>query len=205
MKKFKCFTNFIKEEKWLNEMANEGYRLKNVSFGYTFEKSKPENSIIKIDYRKFKTKDDFIDYCTLFEDSGWEHIVGTMYSGIQYFKKVNTSSSYEDIFSDNLSKAAVYKRLSLMWFNLAISYIVVFLPLLYAGYIDISALIKPKNLYYTPGLWSMTGSDFWFHFLFETPFALGRGFLWIIFPVFIILYLIASFKSQRLYKASKLN
>ena|SRR5690625_1739587 len=154
MFKFKIFLDFDKEEKWLEDMAGNGYHLNKASFGYHFLEGKPEEITIKIDYRPFKHKEDFLDYRMMFEDSGWKHIAGTKNSGIQYFKK--DSKTEDDIFSDHHSKAARYKRYANMSFQLAISY----LPLLVVFYltdiIDFNAFINPKELYYTPGLWDKT-------------------------------------------------
>lgn len=199
MYKLKFFIDFEKEEKWLEKMAKEGYHLKKASsFGYHFQRGEPENAIIKIDYRRFKKQEDFIDYCTLFEDSGWKHIAGTRSSGIQYFKKVDDTVG-DEIFSDQYSKAARYKRYSNMYIELAISYLPILIVLFTTDIIDFRAFIDPKALYYTPGLWEKTGSSFWFSFLFETPFALMRGFAWTFFPLAIILSLYYGYKSKKLY------
>jgi hypothetical protein len=125
MRKIKFFTNFDKEEKWLNEMAKQGYQFKNKSVGYEFQPSKPENAVIKMDYRTFKKQEDFQDYCALFEDSGWKHIAGSKSSGYQYFKKAGEHGS-ADIFSDVDSKAGRYKRISDMWISLASAFIPIF-------------------------------------------------------------------------------
>ncbi|WP_369596726.1 DUF2812 domain-containing protein [Tuberibacillus sp. Marseille-P3662] len=65
-----CFIDYDKEEKWLREMAKEGYQLEDASFRYKFRSTEPEYTVIKVDYRHLKKHEDFIDYCTLFEDSG---------------------------------------------------------------------------------------------------------------------------------------
>ncbi|SOC25179.1 uncharacterized protein DUF2812 [Ureibacillus xyleni] len=198
MYRLKFFIDFEKEEQWLNQMAKNGYHLQSTSFGYHFQRGKAENAIIKIDFRKFKKKEDFIDYCTLFEDSGWKHLAGTKNSGIQYFQKVD--SSYEDdIFSDAYSKASRYKRYANTFFELAISFIPLLIVFYLTDIIDPKALINPKELYLTPGLWAKTGTSFWFSFLFETPFALMRGIAWSFIPVTIILYLFFGYKSNKLY------
>jgi hypothetical protein len=86
-----------------------------------------------------------------------------------------------------------------MSFEIAMS----FLPLLVVFYlvdiIDFKAFINPKELYLTPGLWDKTGISFWFSFLFETPFALMRGFAWSFMPLTIILYLLFGYRSNKLY------
>ncbi|EKN69797.1 hypothetical protein BABA_08396 [Neobacillus bataviensis LMG 21833] len=202
MKKFKYFLDFEKEAVWLNQMAADGYELVGKSFGYRFRKNNPEKANIKIDYRMFKKQADFVDYCTLFEDSGWKHVAGTKSSGAQYFKRVSETAD-EDIFSDIDSKAGRYKRLSDMYFSLSACYLPIFAALVMTGAIDTGAFLNPKQLYYTPGLWEKEGAGFWGAFLFETPFAFFRGFIWVIFPVLIILFLIFSYKAQQRYKNMK--
>ncbi|MED4205657.1 DUF2812 domain-containing protein [Neobacillus mesonae] len=199
MMKFKFFLNFEKEASWLNQMAAQGFEFVGKSMGYRFRPAKPENPNIKIDYRTFKNKADFKDYCTLFEDCGWKHITGTKSSGAQYFKKVKADAD-EDIFSDADSKAGRYKRLSQMYMSLAMCYLPIFAVLITTGAIDAAALINPKLLYFTPGLWEMSGTDFWGAFLFETPFALFRAATWALFPLIIILFLIFSYKVEQQYK-----
>jgi hypothetical protein len=202
MRKFKFFINFDKEEKWLNEMAKQGYKFTKKSIGYEFQPAKPENAAIKMDYRTFKKQEDFEDYCALFEDCGWKHITGTKSSGSQYFKNIDVNGS-EDIFSDADSKAGRYKRISQMWITLASSFIPIFAVLISTGSIDAGALLNPKLLYYTPGLWEETGAAFWGAFLFETPFALFRGFFWVLLPIMIVLYLIFALKANKQYQKTQ--
>ncbi|MBO1003888.1 DUF2812 domain-containing protein [Pseudogracilibacillus auburnensis] len=201
MWKFKLFIHFDKEEKWLNEMAKDGYHLEKASFGYQFQIGKPEDATIKVDYRKFKNRDDFVDYCTLFADSGWQHIAGNKSSGYQYFKKVD-ESGLDNIFSDKVSNAGKYQRLSKMFLEIALLYVPVLIVFILSDIIDIEAFINPKKLYFTPGLWEMTGTSFWFSFLFETPFAFMRGFAWFFIPVTMLLCLAFGVKANSLYKKS---
>jgi hypothetical protein len=199
MRKLKFFLNFEKEETWLIEMATKGFEFVGKSFTYQFRPAEPENVNIKIDYRKFRSKEDFIDYITLFEDCGWKHIAGTKSSGTQYFKKVSESAD-EDIFSDPDSRAFRYKRLSKMYMTLAICYLPILIGLISQDYFYASALLNPKELYYTPGLWEKAGMDFWGAFLFETPFALFRAIIVFFFPITVILYLIFSIKADQHFK-----
>ncbi|MFK9090895.1 DUF2812 domain-containing protein [Bacillus salipaludis] len=202
MRKFKFFLDFEKEEKWLNQMAAEGYQLVGKSMGYRFRKVMPQESNIKMDYRMFKKQADFVDYRTLFEDSGWKHIAGTKSSGAQYFKRVSNDAD-EDIFSDIDSKAGRYKRLSDMYISLSACYLPIFAALVMTNAIDAGAFLNPKQLYLTPGLWEKEGAAFWGSFLFETPFAFFRGVTWAVFPVLIVLFLIFSYKAQQQYKNMK--
>lgn len=199
MKKFRFYINFEKEEKWLNEMSKQGWELNRKHIKYEFYKTSPNNTIIKIDFRSFKSNDDFQNYITLFKDSGWEHIIGTKTSGKQYFKKIDERAG-NDIFSDISSKAERYKKLSNMWLSIAISYIPIFIALVTTKAINIAAILNPKLLYYTPGLWQKTGIYFWKAFIFETPFAIMRGFFWLLFLCLIILYTIFAVKAERHYQ-----
>lgn len=217
MTKYKYFFDLDKEEKWLEEMAKNGYQLcKTPSFGYHFVKCPPEEVQIRIDFRQFKNEECFKDYCALFEDSGWLHIAGTKSSGSQYFKKIIFSTqaskdcptdsaigNHADIFSDQSSKAGRYKRIANLWLSFAF----IFLPLLivniFFSYNSTYTLFSPKEWYLTPGLWEREGWNFWSAFLFETPFAVSRGipFLWLL--LVLILYGIFSFKSWTLYKKTE--
>ena len=198
MYRFRFFIDFEKEEQWLENKASQGYHLQNTFLGYQFQRGKPETATIKTDFRKFKSKEDFIDYCTLFEDSGWTHLAGTKSSGIQYFKKVDDMAG-DDIFSDNHSKASRYKRYANMSFEMAISFLPLLVIFYMADIINFTAFTNPKDLYFTPGLWEKTGTSFWFSFLFETPFALMRGLAWSFVPLTIIFCLFFGYKSNKLY------
>lgn len=70
MKKIKFFLDFEKEEKWLRKMEQNGYLFEKKSLFYYFTKTNPSNGVIKIDYRRFKNYKDFMDYISMFEDSG---------------------------------------------------------------------------------------------------------------------------------------
>ena len=198
MIKFKCFIDYDKEEKWLHEMAKKGYELENVLFGYKFCYTKPENVTIRIDYRTFKKKENFIDYCNLFGDSGWEHISGSKSSGAQYFKKTNNNNNEEDIFSDVISKAGKYKRLADMCVVLAAFYFLISVSYIFRWDINVNSLINPRLLYFTPGLWERSGVSFWGGFLFETPFVILRGFVFIM-PLVMIVYVCLLIKAKLLY------
>lgn len=203
MKKYRFYLDLENEEKWLIEMAKQGLGLsRKTVFGYEFRQIPPQDTVIRIDYRNFNTPADFEDYRMLFKDSGWEHIAGTKSSGIQYFKKTDREGETQ-IFSDNTSKAARYRRLSSLWLSLALAYVPLLISLFYSGIVDPSAFLNPKLLYYTPGLWDMTGQSFLNAFLFETPFAIIRGLSWFIFPASICLCIASTVKLEMLYHRSK--
>lgn len=178
MKKYRMFFRFEKEEAWLNELTAKGWCFMGRTFwgNYIFEKDEPNPSVnIRIDFRQFNKTDDFREYIQLFSDNGWSHIYGTKYSGWQYFAPVKADAP-EDIFSDNASKAGRYHRLCAFWLSLFVVYTSLFVANIINNADDPTTIFRPKELYFTPGLWDLTGSSFWRAFLFETPFALGRGF-----------------------------
>lgn len=203
MRKYKVFMNLEKEEQWLSDLAQQGIRLeKKTWLGYKFRRDLPEAATIKMDYRTFKQASDFEDYRALFEDSGWEHISGTKNSGFQYFRKADKEGSKE-IFSDVDSKAIRYKRLSDLWALLACVYAIVMFSLIRSESIDPGAILNPKLLYFTPGLWELEGEAFWRSFLFETPFAVFRGLMWLFLPVVVIAALYCAFKLKNQYNRMK--
>ncbi|EJO5347780.1 DUF2812 domain-containing protein [Clostridium botulinum] len=201
MRKFRLFTDYNKEEKWLNEMYKKGYELENISFGYKFRSIEAEDATVRIDYRIFKSKEDFIDYRTLFEDSGWKHLAGNKNSGVQYFKKANKNSQ-EDIFSDDISKASRYKRLSDHSIMFALCFFALSVSLISNGSININIILNPRLLYYTPGLWERTGIPFWGGLLVETPFALGRGVVFLI-PLIVVLNFYLAIKARISYNKGR--
>ncbi|MFC6464306.1 DUF2812 domain-containing protein [Marinilactibacillus sp. GCM10026970] len=201
MIKYNIFIDLTKEENWLREMSTKGYAFQKKKLGYNFKKERTLETIYRIDYRTFNRREDFLDYIALFEDSGWIHLSGTKSSGKQYFKKDETKDDLEgelDIFSDQQSKALRYKRtmqyLSYSFITLLFTSIVLF------DSSNIEASLNPKSLYYTPGLWQQEGVSFWFSFLFETPFALARGFMWYFFPLALIVNGYLYIKSREQWK-----
>ncbi|MBW6410846.1 DUF2812 domain-containing protein [Clostridium weizhouense] len=204
MKKFRFYINFNKEEKWLNEMGKLGWELSDKNINYEFSKTSPQNTVIKIDYRNFKSDNYFQDYILMFKDFGWGHIAGKKNSGKQYFKKIDDKAG-ADIFSDVNSKAERYKKLSNMWLTLAMCYVPIFISLITTKVINVAAFLNPKLFYYTSGLWEKTGEHFWKAFLFETPFVIMRGFFWLFFPLIIILYSLFALKAQKYYKKTNIR
>ncbi len=77
MKKFKMFFDIEKEEQWLNEQLQKGYRCTNISgLGiYTFEKT-DKKYVMRLDYQDYLSKKKFEDYREIYEDFGWSYING---------------------------------------------------------------------------------------------------------------------------------
>jgi hypothetical protein len=98
-----------REEAWLREMANQGWRLSGVGIPlcYEFQKGEPSDDVYRLDFVSSKT--DMNEYRQFFEDAGWEH-VGTM-AGWQYWRKPAGAGGAEEIYTDAESKIEKYRRL----------------------------------------------------------------------------------------------
>lgn len=204
MKVYKIFINNLKEEAWITQMANDGWLIERMGLAYTFRKVDKKQYNIKMDYRLFTKQEDFEEYVTMYEDFGWKHIAGGKSSGSQYFVHDKLGEKIE-LFSDEDSQKAKIMRIRKMLRQTLTITLVFFIILLSQKHITISALLNPKELYLTPDLWNMTGSEFWSAFWLETPFALFRGVLLYALPTMIIIYIIFSYKVQYDYNKSLKN
>lgn len=167
MKKLRIFTDIKKEEKYLNKMAEKGWCLSNYSLWnvYTFDKTTPAPLNYRIDYQTFKKKADYLAYLTLFEDSGWQHISGTRWSGFQFFLPTNYKNQEFDIFSDVNSSNDRYKRLynhAVMWGLLMLIYFL----MLHPSFENIS------SWYLTPSIWEYSGLQLIGMIIMETFFLI---------------------------------
>ncbi|WP_414055557.1 DUF2812 domain-containing protein [Macrococcus equi] len=106
VRKFFLLNSYEQEERWLNQMANQGYLLKGVSLGkYTFEQTN-KNYIIRLVYMPEDTK----DFITFVEETGGEYIDSLNQWG--YFcKEVSNESDSFEIYSDLDSKIEQNKRI----------------------------------------------------------------------------------------------
>lgn len=167
MKKLRIFTDIKKEEKYLKKMAEKGWCLSNYSLWnvYTFDKTTPAPLNYRIDYQTFKKKADYLAYLTLFEDSGWQHISGTRWSGFQFFLPTNYKNQEFDIFSDVSSSNDRYKRLynhAVMWGLLMLIYFL----MLHPSFENIS------SWYLTPSIWEYSGLQLIGMIIMETFFLI---------------------------------
>jgi hypothetical protein len=186
MKKFKMFFDIEKEEKWLNEQLQKGYRCTNISgLGvYTFERN-DKRYVMRLDYQDYLSKKKFKEYKGIYEDFGWNYINGSWLGGIRYWQKEDDNQN--EIFSDRQSRKYYYKRLKNYSFWLA---------MLFLAY---SFMLYKDSGFYHDGLWSMKGSLFWKAFLFETPFALLK-----LTPAFLVgLFGSSFYKAYRKYSMLK--
>ena len=187
MKVFKAFFDIDKEEKWLNEQLQNGYRCTNISGAlgiYTFEKT-DKRYVIRLDYQDYLPKDKYEDYKLMYEDYGWSCIKGSQ-RGLQYWQK--EVDEQNELYSDIQSECNYYRRVM----NYTSSFTILTFLISYMIY-------KDSGLYLTEGLWDMEGSLFWKAFLFETPFVLLRS-----CPALMTILLAISFyKSYRKYSMLK--
>ena len=88
MKKLKTFFDIEKEEQWLNEQLQKGYRCTNISgLGiYTFKKT-GKRYVMRLDCQDYLSKKKFKDYKGIYEDFGWFYIKGSWLGGIRYWQK----------------------------------------------------------------------------------------------------------------------
>lgn len=108
VKKFsKKFETFEAEEKWLMELAQDGWRL--VSYEdndvetntYKFVKDSSASQLhYQIDYRSFNKKSDYEEYKALFTEAGWTMLSKSWI----YSKHIFISTTKNKIFSDNISQ-----------------------------------------------------------------------------------------------------
>lgn len=83
MIKFKLFFKSTeKEEEWIDKVQKSGYTFTGINSFlpafYYFKRDKEKDKMsIKMDFKKYISKDDYANYITLFEDSGWKHISGS--------------------------------------------------------------------------------------------------------------------------------
>ncbi|MFC2950006.1 DUF2812 domain-containing protein [Virgibacillus sediminis] len=187
MKRFKVFFNIEKEEQWLNEQLQKGYRCTKVSgLGiYTFEKT-DKRYVMRLDYQDYLSRQKFKEYKGIYQDFGWNYIKGAWLSGIRYWQKEDDNQN--EIFSDRQSKGNYYKRL--MGYSFWLGMLCLFFSY---------SIYKDSGLYLTEGLWSMKGSLFWKALLFETPFVLLRS-----LPVLMAVFFGSSFyRAYRKYSMLK--
>lgn len=202
MRKFKMFVDFKKEEKWLNEWIEKGYVLTKVTrLGmYTFTKTGPSNKVVKIDFQVLKNRDQVDAYESLYAEFGWTHISGRKGNSHHYL--IKEKDGHDELFSDNPSKAAMYKRLATYYGTTMFLFVVILFALFSNPNSDL-VYFNPKDAYLTPGLWQKGGLTFWSAFLFETPFALMRfGAIWLLL-IMTLLFIYSYVKYQRTAKDYK--
>ncbi|MCQ4638534.1 DUF2812 domain-containing protein [Anaerovorax odorimutans] len=105
-------TDYEKEEQFLRERHNQGYRLTRVGmpFFYYFEECEPEDVVYRLDFNPQEASEKE-GYLQLYADYGWEYLQEL--NGFSYFRKkaANAEESELEIFCDNESKLEMLKRI----------------------------------------------------------------------------------------------
>lgn len=95
------------EKQWLEDMARQGYVLEDIKlFTYIFSKQEPQDLVYQFDFQ-ILSKSNEGEYLGLFED--WTFI--KRFGGWYYFRKPRDASNTNEIYSDNSSKSAMFKRI----------------------------------------------------------------------------------------------
>ena len=108
--KFFTLPQYRKEENFLSDMNEKGWRFTHVTFPgfYHFEKSEPEQFSYRIDYNQ-EGRQNKTEYVKLFSDCGWEYICD--FAGFSYFRKEGIAGEErEEIFCDESSRLDMMKR-----------------------------------------------------------------------------------------------
>ncbi|MCE3261814.1 MAG: hypothetical protein K0R43_893 [Pseudoduganella sp.] len=96
-------------ERWLGQMAREGWHLQRVSCLRTvfiFRRGQPADVTYRIDFRLTRTDQ---HYLQLFQDAGWERVDEAL--GWQFWRAPSHSVRVAEIFTDAESMARKYRQL----------------------------------------------------------------------------------------------
>lgn len=107
--KRRFFINFEKEEKWLNDMASNGYNLIACQFAkYTFQKGMPGEFYYRLELLDHSpSHEDSQNYIHFMKESGVDCVA--TYNSWVFFRK-NTADGPFDIYSDFDSRISHYKK-----------------------------------------------------------------------------------------------
>lgn len=105
--------NYEKEEKWLNQMSDQGYCLRAVKwFRYEFDECEPGRYYYRQDFQTFSMPDDKKgsqqDYVNFMEGTGAKLVCN--YSNWLYVKKRKSEGEFQ-IYSDHSSRIQYINRL----------------------------------------------------------------------------------------------
>ena len=113
VRKYFSIAEFEKEEKYLTDMAAQGWRFVDTNGNiYTFERCEPEQVVYRLDFSGIPL-DQRDDYYAMFRDYGWEYLQDSY--GFSYFRKPAEGAAPEDleIFSDGASHLEMVKKVML--------------------------------------------------------------------------------------------
>ncbi|MCI8408730.1 MAG: DUF2812 domain-containing protein [Lachnospiraceae bacterium] len=110
-KKFKCFLYVSEEQKWLEEMALQGYILEDIKMGvlFYFKKDAPKRMLYEYDrffQKKQPTRDDILEkenFLQMAEETGWKEVTHDE-TLTYYFAKEYEEDGFNELYIDEESK-----------------------------------------------------------------------------------------------------
>lgn len=140
VKKYKLFfvSDMDDEAKYLHEMSMKGLHFETKKgMQYTFKKGDTKNYFYHLSYYE-KDKRDSERYLQNYEDAGWENIFHEKgeFDGIWNYFRIEAESGESDpnIFSDRVSRVALYRRLLGSWRSLLAMIVICLLFMLFICY-----------------------------------------------------------------------
>lgn len=112
-----------KEEKWLEQMARDGWLLVRGGVVFRFARGTASECRYRLDYRT-ETGSALHEYLNLCRDAGWEHV--DRFANWHYFRCLDPAAP--ELHTDPESLAASYKRLLALLVGVLILNVVLFLP-----------------------------------------------------------------------------
>ena len=107
--RYRFYLDYEKEEKWINEMAAQGWHLKKFLLGsFTFTKGEPGAYIYRNEFITGKSLKEKKDYFQFLSDSGITII--HEFGGWVYMKKAAAEGPFE-LYTDTASKIDYFKRM----------------------------------------------------------------------------------------------
>ncbi len=109
--KFFTIADWKKEEKYLTQMHQKGWRFERITipFFYHFVKCEPKEVVYQLDYYQPGVLENREEYFQMFSDCGWEYILD--FVGYSYFRKpVEDMKGNEEIFCDLESRMDMIQR-----------------------------------------------------------------------------------------------
>lgn len=95
-----------KEERFLEDMARQGWHLVRGGILFQFERGEPREMRYRLDYRR-GTQGQLRDYFALCSDAGWEYVYN--FGGWRYFRSPAARQAPE-IYTDAASRVGKYRR-----------------------------------------------------------------------------------------------
>lgn len=149
--KIRFFIDYEKEERWVNDMSQQGWHLVKLGFGYfIFEKGLPGEYIYRNEMLAgFRKKNDSKEYIEFLKDTGVELV--TKYTTWVYFRKKTEEGPFE-LYSDITSKLQYINRILYL-------FLLLFLVNFYFGISNVFNVFNHNsNVTYTIGIFNLSVS-----------------------------------------------